>query len=96
MGKDGSVLHEGGHTSCIPVFQVNLADPTGAGDAYRAGFLTAYYRGYDPLTSCKIGTTTASFAVEKTGCQTNLPDWEQMKARYGNSFGSLLEPTGSI
>ena len=96
MGKEGSVLHKKGHSSRIPAFPVTMADPTGAGDAYRAGFLTAYYRGYEPLTACKIGTITASFAVEKIGCQTNLPDWGQMEARYGKSFGSLLEPTRSI
>jgi ribokinase len=91
MGREGSVLYEKGNSSRIPAFPVTMADPTGAGDAYRAGFLTAYYRGYEPSTACKIGTITASFAVEKTGCQTNLPDWEQMQARYGKSFGSLLE-----
>ena len=96
MGKEGSVLHEKGDSSRIPVFPVTMADPTGAGDAYRAGFLTAFYRGYTPLTACKIGTITASFAVEQIGCQTNLPDGEQMEVRYMKSFGSLLEPTRSI
>jgi len=95
LGKEGSVLHEKGNSTRIPAFPVTMADPTGAGDAYRAGFLTAYHRGYGPLTSCKIGTITASFAVESIGCQTNLPDWDQMEARYGKSFGSLLEPTRS-
>lgn len=96
MGKDGSVLHEMGNSHRIPAFPVTMADPTGAGDAYRAGFLTAYFRGYEPLTACKVGTITASFAVEKIGCQTNLPDWNQVEARYGESFGSLLERTRSI
>lgn len=95
MGKEGSVLYEKGDSSLIPAYPVTMADPTGAGDAYRAGFLTAYYRGYETLTACKIGTITASFAVEKIGCQTNLPGWEQMEARYGKSFGSLLQPTRS-
>jgi ribokinase len=95
MGKEGSVLYEKGDSSLIPACPVTMADPTGAGDAYRAGFLTAYYRGYETLTACKIGTITASFAVEKIGCQTNLPGWEQMEARYGKSFGSLLQPTRS-
>jgi sugar/nucleoside kinase (ribokinase family) len=95
MGKEGSVLYEKGNSSRIPAFPVTMADPTGAGDAYRAGFLTAYNRGFEPHTACKIGTITASFAVEKVGCQTNLPDWGQMAARYRMSFGSLLEPTRS-
>lgn len=92
MGKDGSILHEKGGTSRIPAIRVRMQDPTGAGDAYRAGFLTAYYRGYDTRSACKIGTVTASFAVEKIGCQTNLPDWDRMKGRYQEFFGSLLEP----
>jgi nucleoside kinase len=95
MGKEGSTLHEKENSSRIPALQVNMADPTGAGDAYRAGFLTAYYRGYGPLVACKMGTVTASFAVERIGCQTNLPDWAQLEARYRKSFGSILEPTRS-
>jgi sugar/nucleoside kinase (ribokinase family) len=68
---------------------VTLADPTGAGDAYRAGFLTAYEQKYPPLTCARIGTVTASFAVEKVGCQTNLPDWVGMEERYRQYFGAL-------
>jgi len=76
-----------------PIIRVDVADPTGAGDAYRAGFLTAYDSGYDPLTACRIGTTAASFVVERVGCQTNLPDWSRMKARYETAFGKLDEIT---
>jgi hypothetical protein len=34
---------------------------------------------------------TASFVVEKTGCQTNLPDWESMRKRYHTHYGPLDE-----
>ena len=57
-------------------------DPTGAGDAYRAGFLVAYTKGYSLEICGRIGSTTASFTVEKVGCQTNLPTWEQMRERF--------------
>lgn len=85
---DGSMLHEGDHTRHVPAVPVTLVDPTGAGDAYRAGFLTAYSRGYTPITCCRIGTVCASFAVEKVGCQTNLPDWVAMERRYAAYFGT--------
>ena len=90
MGSGGSVLYRKGRAHApVPVVPVTMADPTGAGDSYRAGFLTAFSRGFDPLTACRVGTVTASFVVEKTGCQTNLPSWDQMKARYGKVFGDL-------
>ena len=91
MSGDGSTLNTGGDEFFIPVVPVTLADPTGAGDSYRAGFLSAYVRGYSPLTCCKIGTVTASFVVEHVGCQTHLPDWGTMLSRYRQNFG-LLEP----
>jgi ribokinase len=94
MDVEGSVLHVEGREHRIPIVPVEAVDPTGAGDAYRAGFLAAYQRGHSPLTACRVGATTASFAVEKTGCQTNLPDWSRMVARYWIHFGDLPEPRG--
>mgnify|MGYP002388402553 CR=1 FL=1 len=94
MSGDGSTLYTGSREYFIPVVPVALADPTGAGDSYRAGFLSAYVRGYSPLTCCKIGTVTASFVVEHVGCQTHLPDWATMQSRYRQNFGELEAPTG--
>ncbi|MDD1702823.1 MAG: carbohydrate kinase family protein [Methanoregula sp.] len=89
MSGDGSTLYTGGKEYVIPVVPVTLRDPTGAGDGYRAGFLSAYVKGYPPVTCCRIGTVTASFTVEHPGCQTHLPTWAQMKERYGKNFGEL-------
>ncbi|AGB03417.1 carbohydrate kinase family protein [Methanoregula formicica] len=92
MSGDGSTLYTKGKEHFIPVVPVTLADPTGAGDSYRAGFLSAYVREYDPLTCCKIGTVTASHVVEHVGCQTHLPTWDTMEARYKKNFGELPAP----
>jgi ribokinase len=92
MSGDGSTLYTKGAEHFVPVVPVTLADPTGAGDAYRAGFLSAYVRGYAPVTCCKIGTVTASFVVEHVGCQTHLPDWNAMKVRYQQHFGTIDTP----
>ncbi|HUK39303.1 MAG TPA: carbohydrate kinase family protein [Methanomicrobiales archaeon] len=94
MDTEGSVLYTGGREHRIPVVPVKAVDPTGAGDAYRAGFLAATHRGHSPLTACRVGATTASFVVEKAGCQTNLPDWSRMAARYWTHFGDLPLPNG--
>ena len=89
MSGDGSTLYMKGKEHFIPVVPVKLADPTGAGDAYRAGFLSAFVKGYPTLTCCKIGTVTASFVVEHVGCQTHLASWETMESRYKMHFGNI-------
>lgn len=86
-GGEGCILYQKGELTEIPAVKVTLVDPTGAGDAFRAGFMTAYARGYDAADACRIGTVTASFVVETCGCQTGLPDWDAMKQRYTTHFG---------
>lgn len=86
---EGSKIFSDGADYEIPVIPVTALDPTGAGDAYRAGFLVSYTRGY-PLDVCgKVGSTVASFAVESVGCQTDLPTWDDMVARYESQFGEF-------
>ncbi|MBW9222164.1 carbohydrate kinase family protein [Methanothermococcus sp. SCGC AD-155-C09] len=90
-GKDGSILYQNNSEIKIPAIPANVEDPTGAGDSYRAGFLSAYLKGYN-LKDCGIvASTVASFVVEKKGCQTNLPSWEDVLKRIkdnGYSIGS--------
>lgn len=95
MDVRGSLLFSDGEEYTVPIVPVQLADPTGAGDAYRAGFLTAYEKGYPPLSCARVGTVTASFAVERVGCQTNLPGWEMMVERYRRHFSPLEEGGGN-
>ncbi|WP_457612172.1 carbohydrate kinase family protein [Methanocaldococcus sp.] len=81
-GSKGSVIYTKDEKIEIPAIKPKkVVDPTGAGDAYRAGFLTGYLKGYD-LKSCGlIASATASFVVEEKGCQTNLPTWEEVVER---------------
>ncbi|MDF1557109.1 MAG: carbohydrate kinase family protein [ANME-2 cluster archaeon] len=86
LDKEGSEIYRDGERIFIPAIQVLASDPTGAGDSHRAGFLLAYTMGY-PLEVCgRVGSTTASFVVEKVGCQTNLPTWEQMQQRFNKYY----------
>ncbi|MHC1626191.1 MAG: carbohydrate kinase family protein [Methanoculleaceae archaeon] len=88
----GSVLHTEGREIYVPAVRVNAIDPTGAGDAYRAGFLTACMRGLDLVRCCRVGAVTASFVVEAVGTQTNLPDWSAMRERYKAAFPGDIPP----
>jgi nucleoside kinase len=55
-----------------------IVDTTGAGDAYVGGTMTAILRGLSDVEAARIGATVSSFVVEAWGCQTNLPDWNDV------------------
>ncbi|WP_421078495.1 carbohydrate kinase family protein [Methanothermococcus sp. Ax23] len=80
-GKDGSIIYHDGDEIKVPAIPTNVIDPTGAGDSYRAGFLTAYLKGYDLKDCGLIASCVASFVVEKKGCQTNFPSWDDVVNR---------------
>ena len=80
------MLHEVGRTERIPSIPVQMVDPTGAGDSYQAGFLTAYVLGYSTLDCCRVGAVTASFVVERRGGQIHLPTWDEVMQRYWTNF----------
>ena len=65
----------------VASYKTKLVDASGAGDAFNAGFISALIRGYEPYDAVKIGNATASFVVEKWGCQTNLPTWSEVLDR---------------
>jgi len=88
-GGEGCILCNNGKEIFIPAIKVNCLDPTGAGDAFRAGFLTSYAAGYSLEDSCRIGSVTASFVVETQGCQTGLPDWGSLVRRYEDTTGQF-------
>jgi len=50
------------------------------------GFLVAYSKGHSLEVCGRAGSAVASFAVEKIGCQTNLPTWDQLRERFNNYY----------
>lgn len=62
-----------------------VLDPTGAGDAYRAGFLYGLARGWDLAKSAQLGATVASFVVEKYGSQVKYFK-KAIEERYKENF----------
>ena len=81
-GGKGCYIHSKNLYETVLVFKTKEIDTSGAGDAFNAGFITAHLKGFNTLDSVKIGNSTASFIVERWGCQTNLPTWDQVMERY--------------
>jgi adenosine kinase len=66
------------------------ADPTGAGDAYRGGFLYGFAREWPLLACAQFGAVTATYAVEVQGTQAHHFTFEKAYARYEQTFGAAL------
>ncbi|MDO8561651.1 MAG: carbohydrate kinase family protein [bacterium] len=69
----------------------NDEDPTGAGDAYRAGFIKGMILAL-PVESCaKIGSVAAAYAVETYGTQTHHFTVEEFKERYKDTYSEKAD-----
>lgn len=69
----------------------NVSDPTGAGDAYRAGFLYGYLRQMDLEICARLGSTLAVYTVEKKGTQTHKFTKAEFKERYKENFNEEIK-----
>lgn len=90
-GKEGSLIKTKKETTNIKPAKVKeVLDPTGAGDAYRSGFMAGYSRNLDLTTCGQMGSIAASFAIERYGTQEHSFTIEQFKKRYLQSFGKAI------
>ena len=86
-GEKGSEITIDGETFEIPVIQPNVVkDPTGGGDAFRAGFLTGYANGMDWQTCGQMGALTATYCLENDGPQGQSYTTEAYIKRYRQHF----------
>ncbi len=89
-GGEGAVAFTGkGSWKVPPARPDRVIDPTGAGDAFRAGFYAGQYRGHGLLESMAYGNAAASFILEARGSMTNIPTWEQVELRAGDILSVL-------
>jgi adenosine kinase len=63
------------------------ADPTGAGDAFRAGFLAGVCRGLGHEGAAQLGCAMAALVMETSGTQEYLFEPEEFLGRIGKSYG---------
>ncbi|MFM9106810.1 MAG: PfkB family carbohydrate kinase, partial [Chloroflexota bacterium] len=87
LGGEGSALHAGGRAISIPVAPPEqVVDPTGGGDAYRAGLIKGLLLGL-PLEVCgRMGALAATYAIEKYGTQEHRFDAGGFTARFDAAF----------
>jgi len=88
---EGSVIMAGGERLEIPAAApAAVVDPTGCGDAYRAGLLHGLMHGADWATTGRIASLMGAIKVESAGTQNHSFDRESFYTRYEASFGRQL------
>jgi len=90
-GGEGSVIHAGGRSHEIPVARVDAVnDPTGCGDAYRAGLLYGLRRGLDWETTGRVAALMGAVKIGAHGTQNHSLGAEELADRFRESFGYEL------
>ena len=87
-GGDGSELHHNGEKIMIPAVKPEkIADPTGCGDAFRAGLLYGLEKGWDPADACRLGSILGSLKIAHSGPQHHDFTRRQTAERFEKEFG---------
>jgi adenosine kinase len=91
-GAEGSTIHQGDRVVTVPVVPPDpLAEPTGVGDAYRAGVIKGLLRGYSWETTGRISALAATYVLEHYGTQNHHYTLEEFATRYRQVFGDCAE-----
>ena len=90
-GGEGSVVYTDGDEIEIPTVNVDQAiDPTGCGDAYRAGLLLGLEKGWDWQTSGRVGSLIGAIKVQQEGTQNHQFSIDEFAQQYEIHFERAL------
>jgi len=91
QGAEGSTIHTEGREIKVPAAKPKaVVDPTGCGDAYRAGLIHGLLHGLDWDTTGRIASLLGAIKIESLGTQNHRFTLAEFKQRYRESFGSSL------
>ena len=90
-GAEGSVIHADGRTHVVPTASPErVTDPTGCGDAYRAGLIFGLMNELDWDTTGRIASLMGSIKIAQAGTQNHRFDMNEFKTRFRTAFGREL------
>ena len=91
-GEKGSrILRRDGSSSQVPAMRIShMENPTGAGDAYRAGLIKSTLAGLPLEEACLVGSACAAFCVEKHGTQEHRFDQASLSEKFEKAYGLKL------
>ncbi len=87
-GAEGSTIFADGQRHEIPSVKAEaVVDPTGCGDAYRAGLLYGLARGWDWPSTGRLGSVMGAIKIAHRGGQNHAPARDEIEARFKRAFG---------
>jgi adenosine kinase len=90
-GAEGSCIYTQGRRIDVPAATATVVkDPTGCGDAYRAGLLYGLMRGLDWETSGRIASLMGTIKIESAGTQNHSMSPDEFLERFKDAFGFSL------
>lgn len=88
LGSQGSLVFAEGQRHEIPVVKAQaILDPTGCGDAYRAGLLYGIASGWDWPSTGRLGALMGSVKIEHRGAQNHRVTSQEVTDRFKREFG---------
>lgn len=88
VGAQGSIVFADGQKHEIPVVKAaQILDPTGCGDAYRAGLLYGISKGWDWPSTGRLGALLGSIKIEHRGAQNHSFEAQEIVDRFKREFG---------
>jgi 5-dehydro-2-deoxygluconokinase len=80
-GKHGCRVHQRESAAeDVPGFPVTVQNILGAGDAFGAGFLYGYVKGWDLWKAARLGNACGAIVVSRHGCSISMPFWDEVTA----------------
>jgi adenosine kinase len=90
-GAEGSTIYADGGSIDVPaVAPDSLVDPTGCGDAYRAGLLYGMAREWGWERSARLASVMGSIKIARRGGQNHNPSRDEIARRLREAFGDQL------
>ena len=91
-GEAGALITVDGQEYEIPPARPEkVVDPTGAGDAFRSGFVLGMSKGFSWPVVGRLAALTAVYAIEHPGPQQHSYTLDEFIARYKENFGDSRE-----
>jgi len=88
---EGVVIHTPEKSYDIPpAHERRVVDPTGCGDAFRAGLIYGIQKGYDWLTIGRMGNLMGALKVEHPGTQNQRFTFDEFNEQFKQQFGYAL------